>query len=472
MYFFRRLSVSSALFLALFVMPSAQAFVVKQIQFVGLQRISTASASSYLPLKVGQNLKSSEVPKLIQSLYKTGFFSEIQLSRRNNTLVVSVKEHPTIGSFSFSGNSEITNKQIKPVLKALTLQAGDVYYPYKLNQLVVSLEQQYRDMGFYAATVKSSIKTVSRNRVAVDVKVVEGQPATVNKIEFIGNTNFSTRKLVSQMSMTTWTLYSFITHSDRYSPRKLSSDLQAISRFYADHGYLSFRVLDKTVTPLAKNKRKVNIAIEVSEGSVFKVGKVGAQGKSGNNPEVLKRITLKKGEVFSQKDVDGVTQSISSYFSNQGYATPQVMVSTQLNHKNNTVDVQFNVDNKNRVYVRRVNFVGNDGSQDFALRSVVAQMEGSVYSQAQIDRSKQKISLLPYFQLLGVQVVPVPNKSGEVDLNFHVKKLQAGSFTIKGGYGDMQKFYYQVNHRHYQCNQYLLLNYKKALMPQNTAHPS
>lgn len=441
---FRRVCVKLLLALTLFcVLPAASAFTIRKIEFSGLQRLTRSAMLSYLSVKVGQSFNSSESATMIRRLYKTGFFTRVNLSRRGNTLIVAVRERPTIGSIDIVGNSEIQTKQLQAALKSMSIQDGDIYSPGKLSQFSTGLEQQYKMMGYYAAKVRIKTQNAPRNRVLVTVNITEGDVAKIKQISFSGNKAFSGSTLAKTFSMAPSGLFSFFTSSDHYSAAKLATDLQSLTHFYNDHGYLQFKVSGKRVSVSADNQR-VNIAIQVTEGPIYHVARVSFTGPSAQIVRSREMNTIASGSVFSRKDMVALSKKIQAYFANEGYAQAQVLTKTKLFPATKTVNVVFYVSKNSRIYVRRITFTGNDHSQDAVLRSRVRQMEGSLYSQKLIDESKQKIAQLPYFQFLGVQASPVPGKSDEVDLNFVVKERPAGQFMVQGGYSELQKFFYSI----------------------------
>ena len=68
-------------------------FVVKDIQVEGLQRISAGTVFNYLPVQVGSTVSEKDYPELIRALFKTGFFADVNLERRDNVLVAVSYTH-------------------------------------------------------------------------------------------------------------------------------------------------------------------------------------------------------------------------------------------------------------------------------------------------------------------------------------------------------------------------------------------
>src|SRR3990167_9733163 len=179
----------------------ADSFVIQNIKIEGLQRITPATAESYLPVHRGQEINSARTGAIMQALYKTGFFENISLSRRGNTLIIHVTERPTIGKLDIKGNSVIPTDKLTTVLKSLEISEGRVYNAALLEKIRQSLLNQYYSLGRYHARVDIRTAPMSRNRVQVTIDISEGLVAKVKRITIIGNTVYKESTLVNQMDL-------------------------------------------------------------------------------------------------------------------------------------------------------------------------------------------------------------------------------------------------------------------------------
>ncbi|MET1161521.1 MAG: POTRA domain-containing protein, partial [Pseudoxanthomonas sp.] len=56
---------------------STEAFTATDIRIDGLQRISTGTVLTYLPIERGDTVDSSKTGEAIRALYRTGFFEDV-----------------------------------------------------------------------------------------------------------------------------------------------------------------------------------------------------------------------------------------------------------------------------------------------------------------------------------------------------------------------------------------------------------
>lgn len=438
----KRLFLVSSLVFLFIQSAYAVSFTVRRIEIKGNQRLSTSAVLSYLPIHVGQSFDTDRSAPVIQALYKSGYFSDVSLYRSGDTLIVRVKEMPIISRIWFTGNKKIDDKKLKPVLKKLGLQIGDVYNAQKLAELKMGLIQAYKNIGRYDVTITSDITHGRYNTVSVHVVVKEGITTKVGGIRFIGNHAFSGHTLRGQFTLTTPGLFTFFTNHDLYSPYQLDLDLQSLQAFYLNHGYLEFRILSKKVTMIKGGKRAL-IVIRLYEGPVYHITGYKIAGKYAHNHDIQKIYhDIHPGQVFSRQQLIMMNQQVADYFANQGYAFPKVNAVPQMNSVKKTVFLNLTIEPGKRVYVRFINVSGNGRTTGKALRYQMRQYEGSAYSLVNINESKRRIANLPYFKNIQVTPQPVPGSSNQVDLNYHVEPQSAGRASIQGGYSDVDGFLY------------------------------
>ena len=447
---FRRtiLGVITVILFSLFTSVFASSFVVRHIQVQGLQRISRSAVMNALPLHVGQTYTEHEGNAIIAALFRTGFFSDVQLTRQADTLIIQVIERPTIDSIHITGNKSIKAEQLKPVLKNLGIVVGYTFEPSKLHAIVLGLQQQYALLGHAGAIVTPTVKTLSRNRVSISIVIQEGKASIVRGIKIIGNHAFSQHVLLSQFKLTTPSIFTWFNHNDRYSRMRLAADLQNLQNFYLDHGYLDFQVISHQVTTLPKGQG-VRILVTINEGSVYRISGYDldtGQLPAALAPKIKSFLTeLKTGDIFSRKQILDVNQKIGDYLADRGYAFPQLNPVPELNHATHQVFIHYQIQSGHRVYVRHIRIVGNTRTSGLVVRSQLWQMEGSLYSLKDVKESKRRIANLSYLNKIEIDTKPVPNKNNQVDLDYHVHEVNAGRASVQAGYSDIDGFLYGAN---------------------------
>lgn len=411
-----------------------QSFVVRDIQIDGLEYVSPATAENYIPLKRGETLSAKKTATIVRSLYKSGFFDHISLSRHGNTLVVHVVERPAIGQLKISGNSVIPTDKLTSVMKSMDIAQGSIYNPSILERIRQSLLNQYYMLGRYNARVDINTSPMSRNRVAVSIVISEGVTAKIKGISIIGNRAFSESALIKQLDMSTTGIMTLITQRDRYSEVRLDSSIEKLRGYYMDHGYVKVTVksAQAQVTP---DRKSVYVTFVIDEGSPYTLESYDITGKyPGTKDDIKQFVKIQPGEIFSRQKLLDAQKAISKYLGEQGYMFASINIKPKINDKQHTVIITFQVNAGQHTYVRHVTFSDNNRTNDVVLRREIQQFEASPASTTKLDDSKQRLTLLPYIKDVEMSVNRVPDKEDQVDVNYKIKEDNSAQASLKLGY--------------------------------------
>jgi len=412
-----------------------ESFVVQDIKLEGLQRISIGTVFNYLPIKVGDEITDELTSESIKKLYKTGFFKDVKIEREGNVLVVFVAERPAISNVSISGNSEIPTEQLEEALKQIGLKVGHVLDRSVVTIIEQELKRQYYSLGKYAAKIETKISPLERNRVNVAVEIAEGESADIYSFNIVGNTVFSDKKLTALLELGGT---SFFGGRVEYSKQLFAADLETLKSYYQDRGYINFRI-NSTQVAITPDKQDVYITVNISEGEKYTVNEMDIAGEYIlPKDELLKLITLKKGDIFSRKQATNSQTNINDKLSEHGYAFANINLSPRINDKNKTVDLTFFVDPGRRVYVNRINIYGNIKTKDEVIRREIRQMEGDWMSTKSIADSKSRLNRLGFFDEISVETPAVANVNDQVDVNYTVQERPTGNLSAGLGYNDTQ----------------------------------
>ena len=437
----KKIILSLTLFLLILSAPFAYAesFVVNRIEVEGLQRISPNTVISYLPIKRGETLHSGGTAAVIGALYKTGFFEHISLSRQGSTLVIHVVERQTIGELKITGNNLIPTDKLTTVMKGLDIAEGRVYNPAILERIKQSLLNQYYELGRYNARIDINVTPMERNRVQVKIDISEGLVAKIRKINIIGNHAFSESTLIGQLTMTTPGVITFVTQTDQYSQEKLESSLENLRNYYLDRGYVKFAVKSSQVS-ITPDRKSVYLTIVVDEGTAYTVSGVAFMGDLIVNRDKLNSLVkIKTGETFSRQKVIDTEKSISDIYGDKGYIYTQIGLNPTINDTKNTVFLTFDIKPGKRSYVRHIYFSDNTRTNDVVYRRQILQMESAVVSSKKLEESKRRLNLLPYVRGVDMNLVPVPGRDDQVDVNYKVTEQSVAEITGRIGYSQLDR---------------------------------
>lgn len=427
------------------VVTAAESFIVEDIQVKGLQRTPVGTVYNYLPVKVGEEFNIDNAGFAIRALFKTGFFKDVTLDRDGSTLIVRVKEHPSIAKIIFEGNEDLKTDELKKALQSVGLSEGKVFNPQMLDKVEQELRRQYFSQGKYGIKIDTKVSQLTRNRVGVQINITEGQAAKIKQINIVGNHSFETDELLKNFELSTTNLLSFYTKDDQYSKQKLSADLERLRSYYLDRGYINFNIESSQIS-MTPDKKEIYVTVNVKEGEVFTLNKVKLAGNLIVDPdELIKLIRVGPGEVFSRKNATETSKNISDRLGDEGYVFANVNMVPETNQEDKTVDMTFFVDPGKRVYVRSINLKGNSKTRDEVVRREMRQMESSWASTQKIERSKERLERLGYFESVDVEMPPVAGTADQIDINYTVAEKASGNLTAGVGFSQTSGLIFNAN---------------------------
>ena len=415
-------------------------FVVRDIRVEGIQRIEAGTVFSYLPIKVGDTVNDDKAEAAIKALFATGFFRDVRLERDGNVLVVSVQERPSIASIDFVGMKEFKPEDVRKALREAGIAEGRTFDRAQIEGAEQEIKKQYLSRGRYGAIVKTTVTPLERNRVGINFTIDEGDTAKIAAINIVGNQAFSERELLDQFTLRSPGAWTWYTKNDQYSRQKLQADLETLRSFYLNRGYIDFNI-DSTQVSITPDKREVFITVNLTEGERYTVTDVKLAGELIVPESELKAlITLKPGETFSRAKLAESTKAISERLGNEGYAFANANAVPDVDRAKRTVGFTIMVDPGRRVYVRRINIVGNTKTRDEVVRREMRQLEGAYYDGQRLQLSRSRIERLGYFSETDLETEPVAGTSDQVDVTVKVKERPTGSLMMGVGFSNVDRF--------------------------------
>ena len=404
---------------------------IEQVVIEGNQRIEADTIRSYMEINPGDLFDAAKVDRALKNLFATGLFGDVHLRRDGNNLVVSVVENPIINKLAFEGNDRIKDDQLTSEVQ---LKPRQVYTQTRVQADVKRILDLYRRSGRFAATVDPKVIKLDQNRVNLVFEINEGDVTQVERIDFVGNKNFSDSDLRDEIATKESAFYRILSTTDTYDPDRLTVDKENLRKFYLSQGYADFRVLS-AVAELSPDQEAFFITFTVEEGERYKLGKVDVKTtlKDLDPKSLLGDVTTKEGEWYDASKVDDTVQAISDHVGNLGYAFVDVRPRIDRDAKNHVLNLTYDIQEGPKVYVERIDISGNVRTQDKVIRREFRLAEGDAFSTEKLHRTEQRLRNLGFFETVDITTVPstAPDKT---IIKVKVKEQSTGELTFGAGY--------------------------------------
>ncbi|HEY2734901.1 MAG TPA: outer membrane protein assembly factor BamA [Polyangiales bacterium] len=421
---------------------------IAKITIKGQGRVSADDIRSTIKLKEGMPCNDAEVSRDAQALWDLSYFRDVRVNGEIDgdaiALTFEVQERPAVGEITYQGNDAIETSDIEG---KVTLKPGGILSLPEVSTQVDKIRDLYADKGYFLAKIHYELHDRPNNEVQVLFVIDEGAEVKVRRIRFTGNEHLHDSELRSVIQTSQNNVLSFISSSDKYKREIFDEDINRLHALYYDYGYLTVELREPRVE-LTADRRYIDITIPVKEGPRFRVGRVRSLelDEQGNEIEPLEgrkllrqRVDLNPGDWFSRSTIAKNLQDITRYYRDNGYAKVEVTPDTALHMEQRIVDLAVTIRRGPLVYIERINMKGNTKTRDAVLRREARIVESQLYSQTLVERSKERMTALGYFESVNVTEEPgsAPDK---IIINFEVAEKPTGTFQLGAGFSSQETF--------------------------------
>ncbi len=415
---------------------------IKEIQVKGNKKIEKDAVLAKIKSKVGEQAKRSTIADDIKAVHSLGFFEDVSVDYDNGLLTLNVKERPTVVKIDFEGNDQISSKDLTDVIKLKEYSILDVN---KVKEDIGLIQKHYEEKGFYLARVSYDVKPTSKpDEVELIYRVSDFDKVRIKKISFLNNKRFSDEHLKGVLRNTKeGNFFSWISSSGSFKESAFKQDLQILTYFYLNEGYVKFRYETPIVT-VSDDKKWLFISIYVDEGERYNVGDIDYGGDILYDKKELSEATLlQTGQVFSIQKRNDDIQRLTEKYQDLGYAFVNVNPKMNVHDDSRTVDIRYDFEKGNLIHFGEINILGNSKTRDKVIRRELRVREGELYNGTRLRVSRERVERLGYFAPGEVvfNTVTRKDKKDVVDLEITVKERSTGTVTVGMGYGSIQKFF-------------------------------
>ena len=412
---------------------------VSSVEVRGQKRLEKEAVLNKLGTRVGSALSREALRSDVQALYGMGYFDDISVQAEAGPegvrLVFVVQERPVVATVTFEGNRQLGTSDLKEVVKVKEWSILDVN---KVRQDVGLLQKHYEDKGFFLAKVSYEIRPTKDEQVEVVYKVSDFDKIEIKKITFLNNRAFSDSQLKAVLGETReGGLLSFLGSSGSFKESAFKTDLQRLTYFYLENGYVKFRYENPIIT-VSEDKRFLYLTVYVDEGDPYTVGNIDFSGDLlFSKEELALDVKNTTGDAFAISKRNADIQRLTERYQD---VIPRMNIREDVK----LVDIDYAFEKGSLVRFGEINILGNTKTYDKVIRREVRFKEGDLYSGTLLRQSRETVERLGFFAPGEVifNTVSPKGKADVVDVEVTVKERSTGTITLGAGYGSVQKFFF------------------------------
>ncbi|MEQ8559526.1 MAG: outer membrane protein assembly factor BamA [Henriciella sp.] len=415
---------------------------IRTVIVEGNQRIEDRTIQSYLLVEPGDPFDPDRIDLSLKTLFATGLFADASFEKSGSDLIVRVVENPIINRVIFEGNDAIDDEKMR---EEIEVAPRGIFTAARVQSDVQRILELYRQSGRFAASVEPQYKPLEQNRVDLVFVINEGPVTGVRSINFIGNGAYSDGRLRSEIVTRQSRWWRFFSSNDNYDPGRLEYDRELLRQFYQNNGYYDFRVVS-AVADLTPDQEDFYITYTVDEGDQYYYGDVKVETELDKlNASALRRaLSIQEGNLFRGNQIENAIDTLTYAAGVAGYAFVDITPQLDPDPETNRINVTFAIDEGPRVYVERVDIVGNTATLDRVIRRELRVSEGDAFNRVLLDRSRNRVRALGYFK--NVEITESPgSRPDRTVVEVSVEEQPTGELSFAAGYSSVDAFLFDVS---------------------------
>jgi len=215
---------------------------------------------------------------------------------------IALAQTKTIQDFTVKGNEHFSRREI---LAWVTLKPGSAFSEIQLQENIKAILRNYRDEGYYLASIDSVQKIFNDDSSAVSIAVflVEGEQLEIGKITVDGNELFSQEAILRNFNTSV---------GDVLRESVLEKDIDVLIGRYERSGYPFAKVEVDNILPYDEDgRKKLALHLKVDEGKLITINEIRVQGnKTTQNDVIVRETRITPGETYNQEKVNDIKRRL------------------------------------------------------------------------------------------------------------------------------------------------------------------
>jgi len=422
-----------SIWLILFIL-SSHAFSdnLNKIEIIGNNRISDETIKLFISVDINDEINDAKLNEILNDLYKTDYFENVSISFENRILLINVVENPIIENISYKG---IKSSRILKIIKDETLiKSRSSFNETAINNDKIKIDNVLKDLGYYNSTVVVVVENSNNNLINITYEINLGKKSQIKEITFIGNKIFKDKKLRRIITSTEYKFWKFISGRKYLNQNTVLFDERLLKNFYKNNGYYN-AVINSSFAKLIDNN-KFELIFNIDAGPKFSFGNLNLNlplDFEENNFSSIKKLFNKiKGKAYSIVMIDKILDEIDKITALEQYKFIKARVVENINQ--NSIDLEFIVEEGENFYVDRVNIFGNNVTEENVIRNQLLLDEGDPFSEILLSKSVNNIKSLNFFRNVESKIkINENNKTKIIDI--YIEEKPTGEIFATAGAG-------------------------------------
>ena len=421
------------IFIYCFFLSSLSAEIIKKFEISGNKRISDETIIIFSEINLNENVSKQKLDRVIKNLYKTNFFSDINLTFENQILKLNVTENPIIDNFEITG---IKKQSLVEFIKGKIQLAEMKSFDQEILSADLSLIQNIlKTSGYYFSNITSS-KNLNKELNSIDLKIdiQLGEKAKIKKIVFLGDKVFKDKRLKEVITSEEHKFWKFISSNVYINEELINLDKRLLTNYFKDNGYFDVLV-ENSFVEFDKNSN-FNLIFKITSGEKYFFNNFSLNIPSNYDlntfKSVEKKFTKLKGEVYSLSKVNALLKDIDKIALTKQYEFINASIVEKIDK--DKIDFEINISESEKIYVEKINISGNYSTLEEVIRNNLIVDEGDPLNEILFNRSINNLKSLGIFKKVDTDIQNGSDDTLKI-IDINIEERLSGEISLQAGFG-------------------------------------
>ena len=407
--------------------------IIKSISVNGNDRITDKTVIIFSKVDIGDDLIINDLNEIIKNLYTTDFFKNASVNLKDNVLTINVVENNLVQSIEING---VKNKKLKQaLLDQLVITEKKSHVEERSDDDVLKLSNFLKLSGYYFSTIDLKVKQNDNRTVGLIYDITLDKKAVVKKITFSGNKIFKSRLLSSVIITEENKFWKFLSKKKYLDERQIQLDQRLLKNFYLNEGYYNVKISQTSANVIKDNN--FNLTYNINAGKKIFFNDLSLNIPTDYDPGNFKFIQLllddMKNKPYSLNRINELLNEIDVIAITKQYE----FINASFNENivdDNKINIEFLINESQKLYVDRINILGNDITNERAIRNLLIVDEGDPLNEILNNKSKNNIKGSGLFSSVDYKILDT-NNDFKKDIEITVAEQPTGEISAGAGYG-------------------------------------
>ena len=406
--------------------------IITDIKVVNNDRISKETILIFSDIEIGKDYTANDLDKIIQDLYTTNFFSNISLEISDGILIIDIQENKIIQLITINGIKK--NELVEMLKEQLLSKDKNPFVENHIRSDVNKIKKILQNSGYYFSDVTNKVIENDNNTVELVFDITIGKKAFIRNIQFIGDKYYKDRVLRNIIASEEARFWKFLSKKKYINPELVELDKRLLKNHYLNKGHYLITVNGSFIEYTDNNDFKLIYNIEA--GPKFTVNKASLDlpldYKKKDFDSIIAKLKDLEGEFYSLRKLDKIAKEVEKLTLRNDYEFLDASFN-ETTISENKINLIFEIKEFKKEYLTKINFFGNNITEEKVLRDNLAVDEGDPFNKLLLAKSINNLKSLNIFSDVNYELNTVDNN--KKILNITIEEKPTGEITAAAGAG-------------------------------------